>query len=65
MMGLLIAKIMGDARSAPYRLGTITSDHFDDSIHGHVVIGFATEQPFEAARTLLESVLRILHHVGG
>ena len=58
-------EVVGELLPGLIRLGTTTSDHFDDSIHGLVVIGFATEQFFEATRTLLESVLRILHHAGG
>ena len=58
-------EVVGELLPGLIRLGTITSDHFDDNIRGLVVIGSATEQFFEATRTLLESVLRILHHVGG
>ena len=58
-------EVVGELLPGLIRLGAITSDHFDDSIHGLVVIGFATEQFLGAARMLLESFLRILHHVGG
>ena len=37
-------EVVGELLPGLIRLGTITSDHFDDSIHGLVVFGFATEQ---------------------